>query len=260
MKLFKPDARPKTAQADTKSEDLGKDINLQNSQKANDSLLSFVPFAGDKTQSTQVTSGLNSNKTNNKNNKTLTNPAIALSSNSFVSSAPLRTVPSVAFPASSISPLPSALAPLDRSYDPPARKSYEAPPVYSEPAPRNTSSRPPKSTRAAATPSLNAPAASPSTAYVAPITPADVPPSNSNPSVKYAAPLSSAPASSAPASASSYRVVVENGYAASAQQVERDAYVRPSDGQVQVGSYRDQSAAQNRIEQLRRQGIPARIE
>jgi hypothetical protein len=55
-------------------------------------------------------------------------------------------------------------------------------------------------------------------------------------------------------------VVVENSYAASAQQVERDAYVRPSDGQVQVGSYRDSNVAQQRIEQLRRQGIPARIE
>jgi hypothetical protein len=55
-------------------------------------------------------------------------------------------------------------------------------------------------------------------------------------------------------------VVVENGYGASAQQVERDAYVRPSDGQVQVGSYRDPNAAQQRIEQLRRQGIPAKIE
>jgi cell division protein FtsN len=42
--------------------------------------------------------------------------------------------------------------------------------------------------------------------------------------------------------------------------VERDAYVRPSDGQVQVGSYRDSNVAQQRIEQLRRQGIPARIE
>ncbi len=256
MKFFKPDARPKTAQADSKNEDLGKDINLQNPQKANDSGVPFVPFAGDKTQSTQATSGLNSNKTNNKNNKTLTNPA--LSSNSFVSSAPLRTVPSAAFPSISIAPLPPALAPLDKSYDPPARKSYEAPPDYSEPAPRKASSRSPNSTRAAATPTLtnNAPATSPATAYVAPITPVDVAPNpanNSNPSVKYAAPLSSAPASS-------YRVVVENGYAANAQQVERDAYVRPSDGQVQVGSYRDQNSAQNRIEQLRRQGIPARIE
>jgi cell division protein FtsN len=79
--------------------------------------------------------------------------------------------------------------------------------------------------------------------------------------VKYAEPLSSAatPAAAAPSS-SSYRVVVENSYAASAQQIERDAYVRPSDGQVQVGSYRDANAAQQQIEQLRRQGIPARIE
>ena len=256
MKFFKPDARPKTAQTDSKNEDLGKDINLQNPQKANDSGVPFVPFAGDKTQSNQAPSGLNSNKTDNKNNKTLTNPAIALSSSSFVSSTPLRTVPSAALPSISIAPLPPALYPLDRSYESPARKSYEAPPAYSEPVPRNVSTRSTKSTPAAvSTPSLinNAPAASPSTAYVAPIT--NVAPNSSNASVKYAAPLSSAPAA-----ASSYRVVVENSYAAGAQQVERDAYVRPSDGQVQVGSYRDQSSAQNRIEQLRRQGIPARIE
>jgi len=83
----------------------------------------------------------------------------------------------------------------------------------------------------------------------------------SNTAVKYAAPLSSAPAPAATApSNSSYRVVVENSYAASAQQIERDAYVRPNDGQVQIGSYRDPNAAQQRIEQLRRQGIPARIE
>jgi hypothetical protein len=68
------------------------------------------------------------------------------------------------------------------------------------------------------------------------------------------------PESTAPASNGSYRVVVESGYGANAQQIERDAYVRPSDGQVQVGSYRDANAAQQRIEQLRRQGIPAKIE
>ena len=71
--------------------------------------------------------------------------------------------------------------------------------------------------------------------------------------------MTSAPVNSGTPS-TSYRVVVENNYASSAQNVERDAYVRPSDGQVQVGSYRDSNAAQQRIEQLRRQGIPARIE
>ena len=77
-------------------------------------------------------------------------------------------------------------------------------------------------------------------------------------------PVSSAPVNSTSANSgtpsTSYRVVVENNYAASAQKVERDAYVRPSDGQVQVGSYRDANAAQHRIEHLRRQGIPARME
>ena len=268
MKLFKPESRPKAAQTDGKSEDLGGDINLRNQQKSSDSSLSFVPFAGDKTQS----------ETTNKN--TLANPAIASknplsnpsakssslfvpSNNSFVPSfvpnAPLRTVPSTDFPTMSVAPLPPALAPIERSYNPPAR-TYEAPsaPAYSEPQRSSTRSTSSSSNRAN-------PSVAPTTAYVAPSPPVYVEPRN-NTAVKYAAPLSSAPVQ-APAQSptqsptqSSYRVVVENSYAASAQQVERDAYVRPSDGQVQVGSYRDSNSAQHRIEQLRRQGIPARIE
>ena len=261
MKLFKSEPRPKAAQTDGKNEDSGRDINLQNQQKNNDSSLSFVPFAGDKAK-IQL-------ETTNKANKPFTSSAIASknlltnpsskpsnlfvpSSNTFVPSVPLRTVPSSNFPPISVAPLPSALAPVESSYTPPARSSYEvAPaPAYSEPAPRTAT----RSTYAPRTPAYVAPAAS---TYVAPRTPAYVAPPN-NTSVKYAAPLSAAPAASAPAA--SYRVVVENSYAASAQQVERDAYVRPSDGQVQVGSYRDSNVAQQRIEQLRRQGIPARIE
>ncbi len=237
MKLFKPEPRPKSAQTDDKNEDAGRDINLQNQQKSNDASSSFVPFAGDKTK-TQLES--------NKAGKPLTSPTIAPknllanpsskpsnlfvpSTSTFVPTRSPRTVPPINF--SPVAPLPSALAPVENTYTPPAApRSYEAP---REPAPRTVTSR---------------------ASSVAPVVPTYVaPPSNT--SVKYAAPLTSAPA--AP---SSYRVVVENSYAASAQQVEREAYVRPSDGQVQVGSYRDSNAAQQRIEQLRRQGIPARIE
>ena len=158
----------------------------------------------------------------------------------------LRTVPSTNFSRTPIAaaPLPPVLAPIERSPEP----SYQAPAreTYREPAPQPARVSPPRTSRPAAA--------------VAPAAPT---------SVKYAAPLSAAPQSApqsapqpvAPAAPSaSYRVVVENGYAASAQQVERDAFVRPSDGQVHVGSYRDPNTAQQRLEQLRRQGIPARIE
>jgi len=264
MKIFKPDSRPKTAQTDSPNQDLGSDINLQNQQKTQDSSLSFVPFAGDKTQSSQTVDSLT------KNNKALTNPsskpsALLAPSNMFVPNAPLRTVPSTSFPAISVAPLPPASVPFERSSNPPESRNYEAPaPSYREPAPRN-------SVRTAA--SNRTPSSTTTTpVYVTPIAPAVAPRNNS--SVKYAAPLTSAPVNNAPVSSApvnstpansgtssnSYRVVVENNYAASAQKVEPDAYVRPSDGQVQVGSYRDANAAQHRIEHLRRQGIPARIE
>ena len=270
MKLFKPESRPKAAQTDGKTDgkntDLGSDINLQNQQRANDTGLSFVPFAGDKTQSNQAINGLTkSNKplTDSAAKNTLTNStkssALFAPSTTFVPSPPLRTVPSSSFPTTSVAPLPPVLAPIERSYNPPAsspRRTYTEPPAAtsSEPTQRSSSSSP-RATSSTAAPVSRAtsPAVVPTTVYVAP---------RSNTAVKYAAPLSSAPApvATTPNNNSSYRVVVENSYASNARQIERDAYVRPSDGQVQVGSYRDPNAAQQRIEQLRRQGIPARIE
>ncbi|MBD2176574.1 hypothetical protein H6F42_06555 [Pseudanabaena sp. FACHB-1998] len=267
MKLFKPDQKPKSAQTEKVGEDLGSDINLQNQQQAKDSSLSFVPLAGDKTTNLTTDSLKNSKNTKGSNNKSLFASPSTKSSNSsslfvpssstFVPTAPLRTVPSTSLPPLAVAPLPPALAPIERSYNPsPSRnRSYEAPASnsptrsnnYSEP--RNSTPRSSSSTRTSAAPSPT---------YVAPSAATSAAPSAPRTSVKYAAPLSSAPASIPVAS--SYRVVVENSYAASAQQVERDAFVRPSDGQVQVGSYRDANAAQQRIEQLRRQGIPARIE
>ena len=254
MKLFKPESRPKSAQNDGKTSDLGGDINLQNQQqKANDTGLSFVPFAGDKTTLANSNKSLINPAISPKN--PLTNPSTKSSSlfapnNAFVPNTPLRTVPSASLPNISVAPLPTALAPapVERSYSSPSRNYDSAPaPSYNPPASRPTTSKvnsSPSTARSTAT-------SEPTTVYVTP---------RSNTAVKYAAPLSSVPASAASVPSSSYRVVVENSYAASAQQVERDAYVRPSDGQVQVGSYRDANAAQQRIEQLRRQGIPARIE
>ncbi len=272
MKLFKPESRPKAAQTDGKNADLGSDINLQNQQKTGENGLSFVPFAGDKNEVATNSKSLTNSAIAPKN--PLTKPSAKSPDNlfapnsAFVPSAPLRTVPSANLPSISVAPLPPALAPLESSYNPPVRRNYEpAPsaPSYSPPAPRPTTNKstssPSRTTSTTNTSRTSSKSVAPTTtAYVAP-TPTYVAP-RSNTAVKYAAPLSSAPVSTTAETSpsSSYRVVVDNSYAASAQQVARDAYVRPSDGQVQVGSYRDPNAAQHRIEQLRRQGIPARIE
>ena len=268
MKLFKPEQKTKAAQTSSTNDDLGGDINLKNQQKANDSL-SFTPFAGDKNQANSVDSLVKNSKAiadptfvnkNKLNNSSTQSSSLFAPNSAFVPSAPLRTVPSAPLPALSVAPLPPALAPLERSYTPaPAPRSEPVPTrAYSEPS---SSPNSPSRSSSSATRSPSAPARRTSVAAtnVAPVVPDYVAP-RSNTAVKYAAPLSTAPVAAPTTPTSSYRVVVENSYAASAQQVERDAYVRPSDGQVQVGSYRDQNAAQQRIDQLRRQGIPARIE
>ena len=242
MKLFKPESRPKSTQVDDKGKGSSIGVNSQNQKKENNAGLSFVPFAADKTQlgnnrKPLVDPAAKTTKSSPKSSATTSN--LFSTNSAFVPSVPSRTVPSTP---TSVAPIPSALAPIDNSYNAPvSRRSYEP------------DSAPVRTNFAEATPSrATSNSVVPTAPYVATRNS-----SNSNNSVKYAAPLSSAPE---PVTSSSYRVVVENSYAASAQQVERDAYVRPSDGQVQMGSYRDANAAQQKIEQLRRQGIPARIE
>jgi hypothetical protein len=267
MQLFKNepknDPNSKASQNNVDNKDLGIDINLRSPRRSNDSGLSFVPFAGDRNDPLKSLTNPATAPTNSLTNLSPQNPASALkpsnlfAPSSIVPSSPLRTVPSTNLPPISVAPLPPALAPLE-SYSPPA-PVRQPDPVYSAPSTpaRKPASRP--ASRPASTPSparsTTPPAKSESTAYVAPV------PSRST-AVKYAAPLSAdpapAPVSNAPAS--SYRVVVENSYASSAQQIDREAYVRPTDGQVQVGSYRDPNVAQQRVEELRRQGIPARLE
>jgi hypothetical protein len=85
---------------------------------------------------------------------------------------------------------------------------------------------------------------------------------NTNNGVRYGAPLTSLPMAteSAPTRPSSYRVSVDSEYAQQAQKVQPDAFTRSSDGQTQLGSYRDPNAAAQRVEELRRQGIPAKVE
>ncbi|OIP70469.1 MAG: hypothetical protein AUK48_13695 [Oscillatoriales cyanobacterium CG2_30_44_21] len=275
MKLFKPEATPKTSQDQapetSPTAELGSQLNLSQGKNIDDSV-SFVPFAKDKKTSALTIEDLITDKPAlGRADSSLTKPrslanipaprqsSLFAPSPSFVPAAPLRTVPTAALPPISVSPIAPAIAPVERSYSPPpapVQRSYE------EPAPARSSSPPARRTAAAepvrVTRSAAPVAPKPRPAAVAPTFAA----ARSNaPQVKYAAPLTAAPApvSSAPA-ASSYRVVVEGSYAASAQQVEREAYVRPSDGQVQMGAYRDPSVAQQRIEELRRQGIPARME
>ena len=283
MKLFKTDNRPKTSQSDSKSDDLGKNIDLQNQQeqKTSDASLSFVPFASDKNLSNQTFDKLNKNgnslnpaiaKKNSPTNPLTTGTNLFVPNSNNSSSTPLRTVPPINLSNLAVAPLPPALAPVDSGYTAPER-SYEAPvatsssrrssrssasrstatprATYTEPAHTYTAARSSSPTSSSSISANNVSGSD----YVAP---------RRNNSVKYAAPLSASPMVQPEIAAStnndSYRVVVENGYGANAQQVERDAYVRPSDGQVQVGSYRDPNAAQQRIEQLRRQGIPAKID
>ncbi|NJK60589.1 MAG: hypothetical protein HC918_10585 [Oscillatoriales cyanobacterium SM2_1_8] len=62
-----------------------------------------------------------------------------------------------------------------------------------------------------------------------------------------------------PPSPTNYTIVAPPNFAAQARQVEQDAFVRPQDGQVQLGAYRDPVAAQQRIAELRSQGIPAEL-
>ncbi|AFY70265.1 hypothetical protein Pse7367_1992 [Thalassoporum mexicanum PCC 7367] len=69
-----------------------------------------------------------------------------------------------------------------------------------------------------------------------------------------------APSTSRPVNNPVHKVVVDQSYANQTQQIDQNAYVRPSDGKLQVGAYNDASAAQQRIEELRRQGIPAQLD
>jgi hypothetical protein len=256
MKLFKPDNGSNSSQSLADPNAVGNASN-----KVDQSLLDPVPFMGGDRTLTSL-SDLNSNlnkdaKTDLKIDKSasiINSNSVAKPSGLFVPNSnpsSLRVVPSTNFPRSTAiaaAPLPPVLAPIQSDPEPISRANPPARETYREPAPQPVRRANPR----VSTPSVtrSAPAAT------TPVTPSVAAPART--SVRYAAPLSAAP-QPAPQPLTSYRVVVENGYAASAQQVERDAFVRP-DGQVQVGSYRDPNAAQQSLEQLRRQGIPARIE
>jgi SPOR domain len=53
-----------------------------------------------------------------------------------------------------------------------------------------------------------------------------------------------------------YAIVAPTRYLAEGRQVEKEAFIRSKDGQIQLGSFRDAESAQRRIDELRQQGIP----
>lgn len=206
-----------------------------------------------------------------------------------IASSPLREVPPPSY--QSFSSPPIMQAPPQQSYDPPvprykpnrtASRSYSSTSSTSSrykpsrnslqngnipsglilspgsaPSSSATSSQtfappvaiaPPTSSRSVVVKVPNAPASGQS---VQPISRASVP-------VQYGAPIS-APAAASSNSGSGYRIVVPSNYLTQAQEVEKEAFIRPSDNNVQLGSFRDANTAQQRAVELRNQGIPVEV-
>jgi hypothetical protein len=197
-------------------------------------LVPFVPLAG--SQSGQVNQGF-----------TTTSPNTVVGNTGSTKTAP-TTSPLRSLPNSGLSSnLPAV------SYDPPRAlrpvEPYSEPPTYSPPTQSSTSRPAPKpAARPSAVAARNIPAPAPVLPYIPSTTPA----------VKYSAPISTVKANPPAPSGNNYRVVVDGSYASRVQQVEKDAFVR-SDGQAQVGAYQDVNVARQRANELRRQGIPARV-
>jgi hypothetical protein len=172
--------------------------------------------------------------------------------------------------------------PARETYTPPARETYTPPaPVYrSNPEPRPQVTPAPSRPRVTSkwkprttTPTLNTPSktaansripialSAPSKANTTAIT---APPVRDSAPVRYTSPISSAPTNPTPETPArpanvAYKVVAPTSYLPQAQAVDKDAYVRPS-GEVQLGAYQNAKAAQQRADDLRRQGIPVQVE
>jgi hypothetical protein len=205
-----------------------------NSQDKNS--VPFVPLPG--TQPGQTKQGFTS-----------TTPGATPSTNA-------KTTPTTSLRSLPTSGLSTNLPPV--SYDTPKAlrpiESYSEP--YTAPSPAST----PSSTRSNAQtrPSVQT---RPTTSVAAKTAPTSAPvlpyiPSTT-PQVKYSAPISSV-TPAANNNGGNHRVVVDGNYATQVQQVHKDAFVR-SDGQAQVGAYQDINTARQRANELRRQGIPARV-
>lgn len=170
--------------------------------------------------------------------------------------------------------------PVRDTYTPPARPApvYKSAPeprpqVNTTPAPRPRWKRPANSLPSATSPAKTAGVTSPT-----PITPQALPPLTKSsptaglPPVRYTAPISAAPSdvnsssnvtpapvAPAPAKSTGYKIVAPTRYLPKVQEIDKEAYVRPS-GEVQLGAYQNSKAAQQRADELRRQGIPVQVE
>ena len=187
--------------------------------------------------------------TGNNNGRTNQTPAPSFNRNTPVANdtprnnAPTNAITPLALPPVVNEPPAEAPRPVSRPASRPASRVIPAAPVATRPA-RNTTA----ASSSMSSGSSSTMAASGNT--------------NTNNGVRYGAPLTSLPMAteSAPTRPSSYRVSVDSEYAQQAQKVQPDAFTRSSDGQTQLGSYRDPNAAAQRVEELRRQGIPAKVE
>ncbi|CAN1209855.1 hypothetical protein TUMEXPCC7403_06495 [Tumidithrix helvetica PCC 7403] len=205
-------------------------------------LIPFVPLPGN--QPGQINQGFTNTSPNLTNNNTKPTPSVALRS------LPNTNLSTTLPPVSSSYETPKALRPIE-SYSEPQQ-------TYTPSQSTTTRSRPQQVSRPVTKPSTSstnvavrtAPAPAPERQTAPTVS---VP--STSPPVKYSAPISSVSTAN---SGSNYRVVVDGSYASKVQQVEKDAFVR-SDGQTQVGAYQDVNAARQRANELRRQGIPARV-
>ncbi len=199
-------------------------------------------------------------------------PPVSLAPPPVVTRAPARSSSRASASSSSY----SAYEPPARSYEPPAE------PIRVSTPPKTQSAKIEAREPVAVEPSRTAVvdrSRSSATALPPPPAPSAVPPSSapvalrssSGSSVQFAPPVSAvqpptpeayAPpvAAASPPASTSYRVTVPGGYVAQARQLQADAFVRPADGKLQMGAYRDAEMARQRAEELRRQGIPANIE
>lgn len=267
--------------------------------KKNSKLIPFVPLAGRHPQPGQSVKGFTSS-TDRSTAPTRSIPGLSTGLSTpkdrpAVSKLSVPALPTTkAARLSTPKALPPAISPyqpesepyvppVQNTYEPPARDTYTPPaPVYrSNPEPRpqvnpapyrprvTTKWKPRTTTPTLSTPSKAAAASNPTpVALPAPskanTTAITAPPIRDSAPVRYSSPISTAPSNPAPETPArpantGYKVVAPTSYLPQAQAVDKDAYVRPT-GEVQLGAYQNAKAAQQRADDLRRQGIPVQVE
>lgn len=259
--------------------------------KKNPKLIPFVPLPGRISQPGQSVKGFTSNPPD-RSTATTSIPSFStnLSSKKGRPAVSKLSVPALKTTKTARISTPKALPPAilpyqpeSAPYVPPVQNTYTPPaPVYrSNPEPRpqvdpapyrprvTTKWKPRPTSPALTTPSKTATASSPTpVALPAPsranTTVISPPPIRNSAPVRYSSPISTAPTNPAPEAPAKptnvgYKVVAPTSYLPQAQAVDKEAYVRPN-GEVQLGAYQNVKAAQQRAEDLRRQGIPVQVE